>query len=242
MYIFPNSQVLIQKLTESLKSLTVKQDKDDQTISVVLSGGNTPRIWFDHLAVNSEEIDWSRVHLFWGDERCVPPEHYDSNYGMTKKHLLDKIDIPDQNVHRIRGEDEPMHEAVRYGQEILRFNRITNQEWPVFDWVLLGLGSDGHIASLFPNTATMQVVNRISTIAEHPLSGQRRITITLPVINHARRISFLVSGKSKAAIVDKIHGIEAASVNLPAAMVHPEHGTVEWFLDAAAASLLLKDK
>jgi len=241
LHIYPNAQILVQKLTDVLKELIGRTNKNKKGIFIALSGGNTPRLWFDNLTAEKDRIEWSRLHVFWGDERCVPPDHPDSNYGLTKKYLLDNINIPAQNIYRIRGEDNPEMETIRYSDEIAAALDRSGTGWPVFDWIILGLGTDGHVASLFPGSRNLQRSDSICVTAEHPQTGQKRISLSLPVINQARRISFLVSGAAKAGIVAKIHGRGSESGHLPAAMVNPEQGMIEWFLDTAAASQIEKN-
>ncbi len=204
-----------------------------KNFSVALSGGSTPALLFQNLSV--KQIDWNYVHLYWGDERCVPPDHGDSNYFMTRRLLLDKITIPELNVHRIRGEDAPEEEASRYAGEILRTVSPGNGGVPRFDWILLGLGSDGHTASLFPGYKLRSDSDSICAVGRHPETGQERITLTLPVINNARRVSFLVAGSGKAPVVSAIMNENANYLDFPAAHVNPAHGTLEWFLEREAS-------
>jgi len=210
----------------------------NKAFTVALSGGHTPRIVFELLAKPPYQnlIDWQRVHFFWGDERCVPPDHPDSNYGMTRRTLLSHISIPLENVHRIQGESEPSKECSRYEAEIRRHFGCLDSDISVFDWIHLGLGTDGHTASLFPNSSALVEKKLLCAAVVHPNSGQQRITLTLPTINSARRISFLVTGQDKAYIVKAILSVQEKSESLPATLVHPEKGIVEWFLDSAAAT------
>lgn len=208
-----------------------------RSISVALSGGSTPKLLYtvlgDHFA---DLIPWEYVHFFWGDERCVLPSDPDSNFGMTKSILLDKIKIPPGNIHRIIGEEDPLREAERYSDEILRNTRIRNK-LPVFDLIILGLGDDGHTASIFPAGRKLLRSKKICEPASHPVSGQKRVTITGPVINNADNIIFLVAGSAKAAVVSEI--IERPGISeYPAAEVEPVFGVVKWYLDNDAASML----
>ncbi|NRB48608.1 MAG: 6-phosphogluconolactonase [Saprospiraceae bacterium] len=212
--------------------------KGRQRTTIALSGGSTPKLLFQLLAENyANQIDWSGIHLFWGDERCVAPNHADSNYGMTKALLLDHIDIPANNVHRIRGEEAPAAEAQRYGQEIQSVVSAVDGR-PAFDLILLGMGGDGHTASIFPHEMHLLEEKEICGVATHPESGQNRITINGPIINHAYLISFLVTGSSKAEKVKIILEKQAGYEAFPAAHVHPKDGITHWFMDEAAAALL----
>lgn len=205
-------------------------------VRIALSGGSTPKIVFDELTTNFQpDIDWSKVHLYWGDERCVPPNDDDSNYKMTEEHLLSKIDIPELNIHRIRGENGPQYEAERYGDfldEVLpKVNGI-----PTFDLVILGMGDDGHTASIFPYEIELWNSENYCEVAVHPDSGQRRVTITGQIINNAEIVAFLVTGENKAEKVSEIiYGKEIAE-NYPARLVAPVNGKIVWFLDQAAAT------
>lgn len=205
-------------------------------VHIALSGGSTPKIVFDELAENFQsDIDWSKVNFYWGDERCVPPDDEESNYKMTEEHLLSKIEIPEHNVHRIRGENGPEYEADRYGDfldEVLpKVNGI-----PTFDLVILGIGGDGHTASIFPHEIELWDSKKYCEVAEHPESGQKRITITGQIINNAEIVSFLATGENKAERISEIMHGEEISKNYPVSMVEPINGKVVWFLDEAAAT------
>ncbi len=203
---------------------------------IALSGGSTPKVWFEHLVKNHKyDIDWARVQLFWGDERCVPPIDEDSNYGMTKKYLLDHINIPKENIHRIFGELNPEEAVPLYEKELS--NVLPNKdEVPVFDLVILGMGADGHTASIFPHQIELWDSDQYSVVAKHPETGQRRISLSGKVINKSRSIAFLVTGENKAAKIMEILHKTKDSDNYPASRVAPEKNNLYWFLDKAAAS------
>jgi len=192
------------------------------------------KYFFNTLTEIYSLLPWERIHIFWVDERCVRPEDPESNYGMTRYSLLDKIDIPKLNVHRIFGEADPDIEAQRYSEEIKQ-TVFSDNRWPVFDWSLLGLGRDGHTASLFPGTPALENINSISTVATHPQTKQKRITLTLPVLNHSLRIAYLVSGSSKAEVIGHILRSNQNHSDIPASLVKPISGTIDWFLDRNAA-------
>jgi len=202
---------------------------------IALSGGSTSKIVFDELATDFHDtIDWNRVHLYWGDERCVPPNDSESNYKMTVDHLLSKIDIPEENIHRIYGENIPAEEALRYA-EVLKSRLPHFEGVPQFDLVILGMGDDGHTASIFPYNIHLWDSGNLCEVAVHPDSGQKRITITGKVINNAKKVAFLVTGDSK---MEKVREIVAKTGNFrsyPASLVAPNSGELDWFLDAAAA-------
>lgn len=212
--------------------------KPRKRATIALSGGSTPRLLFRHLADQyRDRIDWTRVHFFWGDERCVPPGHAESNYGMTRDLLLQHIAIPEENVHRIRGEAEPKTEAKRYGEEIREHVAKTDGR-PAFDLVLLGMGDDGHTASIFPDRMQLLTAEDPCAVAEHPESGQQRITLTGPVINNAGMITFLVTGAGKAERVEGILQKKGNWKSYPAAHIQPKRGALHWFLDEEAGAAL----
>jgi 6-phosphogluconolactonase len=207
--------------------------------AVALSGGETPRTLYRLLARQqfSQKIPWRRVQLYWGDERCVPPDDPKSNYGMARDSLLKHVPIAEENVHRVRGEDPPEKAAQAYDAELrgLAAKERPRSEVPVFDLVLLGLGTDGHTASLFPHSDALAVEDRFSVATAAP-DGSPRVTVTAPVLNAARRVWFLVSGAKKAGMVAEV--IEGLRVPLavPAQGVAPVHGTLTWLLDEDAAA------
>jgi 6-phosphogluconolactonase len=212
--------------------------RNNPSFHIALSGGSTPKVIFDNMAENAKTTDWSKVYLYWGDERCVPPTDPESNYKMTVDHLLSKIDISEKNIHRIYGEDAPDSEAVRYGKvldtQLPKVNGI-----PQFDLVILGMGDDGHTASIFPHQIGLWDSEANCEVAIHPESGQRRITITGKIINNAKAVAFLVTGKSKAekvkCIIDKEDGHEL----YPASLVAPVSDNLIWFLDEEAATEII---
>lgn len=208
--------------------------------NIALSGGNTPKIIFKILSSDyKNKIAWKKVKLFWGDERCVSPESEKSNYGTAKKLLFDKIDIPSQNIFRIKGEDVPAEDAKRYSI-VIKKKVDTKNELPSFDLFMLGLGEDGHTASLFPDQMRLLTSDKICETAVHPESKQIRVTITGKVINNSKRIFFLVSGKNKAKIVKRIFD-DDNSKSLPAQNIEAKNGTLNWYLDEDAAQFLKLD-
>lgn len=209
--------------------------KDKPYFTVALSGGSTPKRLFELWAKEYRTaVDWSKVRFFWGDERCVPPNHEESNYGMTKSLLFNHIDIPEENIHRVIGEADPAAEAVRYGEEISDNTEEQRDGYPVFDLIILGMGSDGHTASIFPHQMELLTVEEFCGVATHPESGQKRVSITGNVINRANTVAFLVTGESKQEKVASILGRTKESLQYPAAHIQPLSGDLHWFLDAAA--------
>jgi 6-phosphogluconolactonase len=195
---------------------------------LVLAGGSTPGPIYERLARNRRR--WSSVHLYWGDERCVPGDDPGSNYGAAKKVLLDAIDIPPGNVHRIAGELAPEEAARRYEASLREVPGPDEADLPAFDCILLGMGADGHTASLFPGEASLEEVRRWTavTAGEKASPPVPRVTLTLRVINAARHALFAVGGDDKLGVV---HAIETApdSTSYPAARVRPSSGAV-WYV------------
>ena len=201
--------------------------------TIALAGGSTPLAAYAHLAA-IPGIPWQQTHIFWGDERCVPPEHPDSNFRAAHTALLARAPIPLENVHRMRGEDDPQAEVRRY-ESLIR--EVVVGSPPRFDLILLGLGTDGHTASLFPGSEALDEGERLVVAAIPPPYAQHtRITFTLPLINAARRVLFLATGGEKASVAAQI--LEGRSLQLPAGRVRLCDGEITWMLDEAAASEL----
>jgi 6-phosphogluconolactonase len=210
------------------------------TFNLALSGGNTPRMIFQHLFEFEKwkMIPWEIVHIFWVDERCVPPDHGESNYRMAYDLMLNKLPIPEENIHRIRGENDPVNEATRYEDEILKCFGLSGEQKLCMDWILLGVGADGHVASIFPQSTLEYSRNKTCGVATHPKTGQKRISISLPVINQAKRITIIIAGQNKADIVSELLNSSTEGSYLPAAKIKPIAGSVQWVLDELAASQL----
>lgn len=204
--------------------------------SVALSGGSTPRRVFQLLASNMyrSDVDWSRTHIFFGDERCVPANDPASNYRMAYEELISHLSIPDENVHPIKGEGDPVANARTYEEELRVY--FANLDWPRFDLIFLGLGADGHTASIFPHTAAVEE-NRSWVVANWVEKlGSFRITLTAPAINQAVKIVFLVNGRDKAKALDAILHDPKDPQMYPAQLVQPDHGSVIWLVDKDAAA------
>lgn len=238
--VFENSEKLAEQLALDFQEEAKKSAKENRKFLTALSGGSTPAIFFKVLARPGfkEKIPWENIHFFWGDERCVPPDHPESNFGVTKSLLFDKIVIPAANIHRVIGEAAPEAEAGRYAEELRQIAPHAENGIPRFDWIFLGLGDDGHTASLFPDAATLQEQKKLCVTAKHPKTRQTRISFTFPLINQARRISFLVTGAKKRVVVRDILTQTETGRKLPASFVLPVNGKLEWYLDQDAALLL----
>lgn len=203
--------------------------------TVALAGGGTPRNLYRRLASDYPDPLWENVWIYFSDERCVPPEHPDSNYGMAHAALLAHVPIPPGQALRMACEDGPETGARRYHEHLAALQPAADRGPPVLDLILLGLGTDGHTASLFPGSAALAETTRwAAPVADTP--GRRRITLTFPVLDAAREIMFLVSGSAKAQVVQQVLGAPTRSA-LPAARLRPA-GKVHWFLDAEAAQRL----
>ncbi|MEK6553505.1 MAG: 6-phosphogluconolactonase, partial [Bacteroidota bacterium] len=184
-----------------------------------------------------EKIQWKNICFFWVDERCVLPTDSDSNYGMTKQYLLDKIQIPAKNIYRIQGENDPLKEAERYSSVIKKIIPERNN-LPSFDLTMLGMGNDGHTASIFPNQLHLIRSDKICDTAVHPLTFQKRITLTGTIINNSSQIIFFVTGKNKSKVVSDILNNSQKSNSFPASYIKPINGKLNWYLDKDAACLL----
>ena len=229
--IYPSRLEVAQRFSEFFSGI-IRSQKE---VHIALSGGSTPMVVFEELATNyRERIPWARVHLYWGDERCVPPVDRDSNYGMCAEHLLSHIDIPAENIHRIKGEDKPEPEAERYAT-LLNDRLPKKYRLPRFDLLILGLGEDGHTASVFPHEMGLWDSRNYCEVATHPLTGQNRITLSGKIINNSANIAFLVTGAGKAEKVKEILQQKGDYKNFPASRVSPRSGKLFWFLDKEAA-------
>lgn len=207
--------------------------------TLVLSGGATPLELFKLLALGEWQVrvPWERAAIFWADERCVPPDHPDSNYGMARAALLDRLALPPEQVHRWHGEDpDPVAEAARYADELRADVDTAPSGMPRFDLILLGMGPDGHTASLFPRSPALGVTAAPTAANYVAALGAHRLTLTLPALNAARAVIFLVAGAEKAATLARVLEGPSASEELPAQAVRPREGTLTWLLDAAAAA------
>ncbi|WP_288505686.1 6-phosphogluconolactonase [uncultured Haemophilus sp.] len=227
---FPTAQHAVEKIAQEF----VIYSQLNHPVHISLSGGSTPKLLFKTLAKApyTEQINWKNLHFWWGDDRMVPPTDSESNYGEVQKLLFDHIQIPAENIHRICGENEPHFELKRFEEELSAV--IPNG---VFDWIILGMGTDGHTASLFPHQTHFDDEN-LAVIAKHPESGQIRISKTAKLIEQAKRITYLVTGESKANILKEIQTTPAENLPYPAAKIKAKNGVTEWYLDKAVAALL----
>ena len=207
---------------------------------VAISGGTTPKAMFALLAAEpfASQIPWDKLDLFWVDERCVPPDHADSNYRMTREALLSKVPLPADRIHRMEGELDPEVAAARYESTIRNAFRLEGAETPTFDLILLGMGDDGHTASLFPHTEGLNDLTHI-VIANHvPQKDTWRITLTSPVINQGREVAFLIEGAAKAQVLHDVFLGPFQPDTYPSQIIRPASGRLALLLDSAAAAKL----
>ena len=219
-------EIILDRLHQALES------RDRFTIA--LSGGSTPKPLYK--ALGKESLPWSKIHIFWGDERYVPANHQDSNQLMARQAWLDKIDIPASNIHPMSTEaGNPQQDAERHDRELREFFQIQPGEIPVFDLILLGMGDDGHTASLFPHTKALSVSDRLVTVGNK--DDNPRITFTVPLINQARCVLFMVAGENKRPALKEIFAKQSDEMNYPSRLIQPE-GELFWLLDKSAAAEL----
>lgn len=236
LYIYKNKALLNEGFTQFIRENVMQ---DNKKVSIALSGGNTPKTLFEYWSKYYKAImPWNNMLFFWGDERCVSPDDKMSNYGMTNEHLFKHIHIPSDNIFRIQGERIPTEEAERYSK-ILDDHLTYSDNIPQFDLVILGLGDDGHTASIFPDQIDLWNSNENCIVATHPESGMKRVTVTGKIINNARTVVFLVTGDNKAEKVKEVIQYREEFFNkYPAARVNPKSGELFWFVDESAGRLL----
>lgn len=219
-----------QEIADYVRSI-ISAEAVSKSFNIALSGGSTPRTVYSFLSeIKKPYIPWERIKFFWGDERCVPPDDAESNYLMAKESLFDKIDIANDQVFRIKGENNPEAEKERYHKIVLSNTR------GILNLMFLGLGTDGHTASIFPDQMELLNSDEVCAIAVHPVSGQVRITLTGRILNVSKKILFLVTGSEKSQVVYDILNQKGAWDRYPASYVKPIDGEVIWILDRKAAA------
>jgi 6-phosphogluconolactonase len=236
-HIFKDKQEIAHAF-EAMIASGIRRLAGDSCFSVFLSGGSSPREVFEYLSTAKEHfIDWSKVRIFWGDERCIPPDHQDSNFKMAKEALLDRIAIPASNIYRIKGEEDPESQACEYETLVSELVPSVNGI-PAADLFMLGLGSDGHTASIFPDNLAQFSSRSLFIPSINPISQQLRISATGTLINQSKNVVFMATGAAKAARVAQIIEKQPGWEQLPAAHVNPRSGNLFWMLDQEAAGLL----
>ncbi len=234
--VFPDPQTLAQQFAVLFAERVFRQLQTKQNLCIALSGGGTPQLWFAETVKNfADKIDYQRLHFFWVDERYVPHDHSESNYGIAQKLLFDNIDIPSGNIHPIPVTGVPETDVRSYTAEIKKYVPIENDR-PVFDIVTLGMGTDGHTASIFPGQLNLFDCPDFVAVSENPHTRQRRITLTGPVINASEAVYFLATGADKAPLIRDIFAERAIAETYPAA--HIRKRNTEWLIDRKAATFI----
>lgn len=232
--ILPDQPSLIQRSLELVLTKIKTAITERGLCTIALSGGSTPKSLYEIMA--SQDLPWEKLHIFWGDERFVAPDHPDSNYKMTRLAWLDHIPIPKKNIHLIPTVNiDPEESANQYEQEIKDLFQIQGTEIPQMDLILLGMGDDGHTASLFPHTPALQVSDRLITVGNK--DGNPRITFTVPLINQARCIIFIVAGANKRLALAEVFAPVGDSMAYPSRLIQPQ-GELYWLLDDHAGAEL----
>lgn len=236
--VFEDAQAVARAAATRFHELSRAAIEESGRFSVALSGGSTPERTYQLLASDEfrETVDWAKTHVFFGDERCVPPTDADSNYRMAYEALLSRVAIPARNVHRIMGEGDAVANSRLYEEELQTF--FDNAAWPRFDLVLLGLGDDGHTASLFPETEALREARAWVAANWVEKLGAYRITLSAPAINMAAHVIFLVAGAGKAARLAEVIRGPREPERLPSQLIRTANGKLEWLIDRAAAANL----
>ncbi len=236
--VFPDLEALSFRAASIFVSASRHSIETKKRFAVAISGGSTPRRLYMLLGSDAyrDQVHWQQVHFFWADERCVSREDKASNFKTAFDTLLSRVALPDKNIHRIKGEATPDKAARYYEEEIRRFFR--ESEKPKFDLIILGMGEDGHTASLFPGSKPLEETVRLAIPVCLGEPKKDRITLTLPVLNNADQILFLVAGSSKATALSEILGEGERKERLPAGLIRPVHGNVTWLIDQEAAGKL----
>ncbi len=246
--VFPGQAELNEAAARRIVELAKENIAANGRFTLALSGGSTPQKLYTLLASEAcrDKIDWDKVHIFFGDERTVPPDHADSNYRMANEALLSKVPLRPENIHRMRGEDAPEEASKAYSAVLEKEFDLEGgdgpnpENFPRFDLILLGMGPDGHTASLFPGTQALQERGRPVISNFVPKLDTYRITLTAPTINQAAQVWFLVAGQDKTETLAKVVEGEYQPQTYPSQLIRPQHGQLVWMLDEAAAAKLTK--
>ncbi len=241
-YVEPDAGALARRAAQYFVEMVNEAVDARGRARIAISGGSTPKAAFRLLADPGQRfraaMPWDKLDLYWVDERTVPPDDPDSNYRMTKENLLSRVPLAAEQVHRMEGELEPEAAAARYESELRNSFKLEGAESPRFDLISLGMGPDGHTASLFPHTAALHEMGRMVTANHVPQLDTWRITLTWPVINHASSVFFLIAGADKAERVGEVFMGPRDPERLPSQLIWPSSGILTLFLDKAAAALL----
>lgn len=242
LHILSTQEELSEAVAEYVQQLSATAIQARGKFVVALSGGSLPKTLSAHLVTEPRhsQIGWSNWHVFWADERCVPLDHQESNYRLAKEVLFDQVGIPYEQIYPIDDTLQPAAAARAYEKKLREVLPPDENKLPRFDLILLGMGEDGHTASLFPGHALLKETNRwVAPIIDSPKLPPERITLTYSVINNANYVAFLTTGAGKAEVL--LQAIETAGPesNVPAGRVQPTHGQIDWFIDKAAATHLI---
>jgi 6-phosphogluconolactonase len=240
--IAPTPAAVAQAAAEFFTSKVVAAVQARGLARVAISGGTTPKTMFALLADSAQpfvkQVPWDKLDLFWVDERCVPPDHPESNYRMTKEALLSKVPLPAERIHRMEGELDPEAAAARYESVLRTAFKLEGAQTPTFDLILLGMGDDGHTASLFPHTEALHDMTHLIVANHVPQKDAWRITLTWPVINQGREVAFLIEGPGKAQVLHDVFLGPYDPETHPSQLIRPASGVLTLLLDAAAAAKL----
>jgi 6-phosphogluconolactonase len=232
--ILPSKEALIERSLQLVLQKMTTAIKERGICTIALSGGSTPKPLYEAIA--TQDLPWDKIHIFWGDERYVPPTHPDSNEGMARSAWLNKVPIPESNIHPMpTDEPEPAMAAQKHEIQLHEFFKTSSEAFPVLDIVLLGMGDDGHTASLFPHTSALKVGDRLIAVGDK--DGQPRLTFTVPLINHARCVFFIVAGASKQPALTQVFAEVGDDTSYPSRLIKPA-GELYWLLDQAAGEIL----
>jgi 6-phosphogluconolactonase len=230
--VVPDQSALIERSLEILLEKILILIETQGKCTLVLSGGSTPKPLYE--ALSHQNIDWEKLYIFWGDERYVNPQHPDSNQRMARQAWLDRVRIPAENIYTMPTlAGNPEYDARFYEIQLENFFQLAKGEMPIFDIVLLGMGDDGHTASLFPHTKALNITDRLVTVGEK--NGEPRLTLTIPVINQARNVMFIVAGANKQMALEQIFSPNMNGETYPAKLIQPQ-GELWWLLDQEAGS------
>lgn len=233
----PDAAAVASAFAADFAELIQNKLAGQEKITVALSGGSTPKILFELWASEfADKIDWKRVHFFWGDERCVGPDDPESNYGSANSLFLSKVGIDSANVHRVMGESDPDEERDRYENEIYEYVEIDDEAVPQFDLILLGMGEDGHTASIFPHQMQFMTSDKVCEVAIHPETAQKRVTLSGSVLNGANKVAVLITGAGKADVLAQVVNQTGEFKSLP--ISHLECDDLTFYVDQAAAGSL----
>lgn len=240
MLAFSDIESLSVKAAELFLDLSEKTISEKKIFIAGVSGGSTPETLYTLLGSTPfrDNVDWSHIHLFWTDERFVPHDHEESNYRLLYDRLLSRISIPPENIHPVRTDSaSPAHAAECYEEEISNFFHLSAGEFPAFDLIMLGMGEDGHTASLFPSSRSLEEKTRLACPVYMKKPNPDRVTLTLPVLNNSKQILFLVAGRSKSKVLKAVLTPEQRH-KYPAGMIEPAGGILKWLIDEEAAEEL----